>query len=62
MKEVVFIMEKTEDGFSAYAEAFPVYTTGTNIDEITSNALEAINLYCGEKSLKKCVRENIMIK
>lgn len=45
MKKISIIVEKTETGYSAYAEEYPVYTVGNNLDELKSNILEAINLY-----------------
>jgi transcriptional regulator with XRE-family HTH domain len=48
MKKVVFIVEKTGTGFSAYSndfDTYPVGTTGGNTQELKSNILEAINLY-----------------
>ena len=62
MKKIVFVVERTSDGYSAYAENFPVYTTGSNIAEIKSNALEAMNLYCEEKALRRISLESISIK
>jgi predicted RNase H-like HicB family nuclease len=38
-------LEKTTDGFSAYAENYNVFAVGTDIKEITSNILQALNLY-----------------
>jgi len=48
MKKITLIVEKTETGYSAYAEDFPVYTAGNNLDELKSNILEALNLYFHE--------------
>jgi len=45
MKKITIIVEKTEDGYSAYSENYPVYTVGKNLDELKSNILEALNLY-----------------
>ena len=44
-KKIVVIIEKTETGFSAFAEDFPVYTTATTISEVTDNIKEAFSLY-----------------
>lgn len=49
MKKISIIVEKTETGYSAYAEDYPVYTVGSNLDELKSNILEAINLYFEEE-------------
>ena len=45
MKKIVTIIEKTGTGYSAYAENYPVFTVGNNLDELKSNILEALNLY-----------------
>ena len=45
MKKIEFIVEVTNTGYSAYATDFMVYTVGTNMDELRSNILEAINLH-----------------
>lgn len=62
MEKIAFIVEKTNTGYSAYAENFPVYTVGSNIAEIRSNAKEAINLYCHEQNLKIVNEEKLMFK
>jgi len=45
MKKITIIVEKTETGYSAYSENYPVYTVGNNLDELKFNILEAFNLY-----------------
>jgi predicted RNase H-like HicB family nuclease len=45
MKKIVIIVEKTETGYAAYAEDFPVFTVGKDLDELKTNILEAINMY-----------------
>jgi hypothetical protein len=44
-KKIKMIVEKTETGFSAFSENYPVYTTGRSITELIDNAYEATNLY-----------------
>jgi predicted RNase H-like HicB family nuclease len=44
-KKILVIIEKTKTGFSAYAEDYPVYTTGTTINELLENSNEAFALY-----------------
>ena len=39
------IIEKTNTGFSAYAEELNVFTTGISIPELNENLIEALNLY-----------------
>jgi len=48
MKKITLLVEKTETGYSAYAEDFPVYSVGNNLDELKNNILEALSLYFDE--------------
>ena len=43
------IVERTNTGFSAFAEDFPIYTTGRTVPELTDNAFEAASLYFEEE-------------
>jgi hypothetical protein len=45
MKKIKVTVEKTNTGFSAYVEKYPVVTTGSNIPELRANMIEALNLY-----------------
>jgi hypothetical protein len=45
MKKILVIIEKTGTGFSAYSKKYPVYTTGSNVHELITNVVEAINFY-----------------
>ena len=54
--KVNLIIERTKTGYSAYAEKFPVYTVGKNLEELKSNILEAVNLYLEDQG--KTVTEN----
>jgi predicted RNase H-like HicB family nuclease len=42
---ITFIVEKTDTGFSGYAEGLPIYTSGQTITELRQNGLEAAQLY-----------------
>jgi len=44
-RKISVIIEKSETGFSAFAEAYPVYTTGTTMNELIDNTIEAFSLY-----------------
>ena len=44
-KKITVIIEKSNTGFSAYAVDYPVYTTGTAINELIENIDEAFSLY-----------------
>lgn len=39
------IVERTNTGFSAFSEKYPVYTVGQNFTELQANIVEAFNLY-----------------
>ncbi len=43
MKKIVFIVEKTNTGYSAFAKNYPAYTVGTTMKELKKNMLDAIN-------------------
>ncbi len=45
------ILEKTNTGFSAYAEDYPIFTSGESMAELQDNAQEAIDLYYEDKPL-----------
>jgi len=47
--KIEIMVEKTKTGYSAYAEKYPVYTVGNNLDELKANILEALNLYFKEQ-------------
>jgi len=44
-KRIKIIIEKTETGFSAFTEDYPIFTTGKTITELQNNALEATQFY-----------------
>jgi len=60
-KKVNLIVEKTSTGFSAYAEKYPVYTTGASITELKKNILEALNLYNEEMELPLISEDQISV-
>ena len=45
MAKIIITVEKTNTGFSAGANKFPVYTAGDSLPEIRKNITEALNLY-----------------
>jgi predicted RNase H-like HicB family nuclease len=64
-KRVKAIVEKTDTGFSAFAEEYPVYTTGKNMTELQDNILEALNFYfedTNEKITEKEIQLEIDLK
>jgi DNA-binding transcriptional regulator YdaS (Cro superfamily) len=44
-KKIVVIIEKTKDGFSAYAKEYPVFTSGSSMSKLFQNIKEAFILY-----------------
>ena len=51
-KRIKIIIEKTETGFSAFTEDYPIFTSGKTITELQNNALEATQLYFDEQGEK----------
>jgi predicted RNase H-like HicB family nuclease len=49
-KKIVVIIEKTDTGFSAYSENYPVYTTGVSVNELLEHTNEAFSLYFEDKN------------
>jgi hypothetical protein len=64
MKKLVFIVEKTGTGYSAFAEEdrYPIFTTGKNMAEIRKNVLEATNLWTEHKGLKAVTEKDVIIR
>ncbi|MFZ4704389.1 MAG: type II toxin-antitoxin system HicB family antitoxin [Bacteroidales bacterium] len=57
-KKIKMIVEKTNTGFSAFSEYYPIFTTGRTIPELMENALEAANL-CFEDEKVIITQENL---
>ena len=51
-KKVIFTVEKTDTGFSAYSDNYPVFTTGKTIPDLIDNAFEACSLFFEEENIK----------
>lgn len=51
-KKIVLTVEKTNTGFSAYSEEYPIFTTGKSIPELINNAYEATELHFEGKLIK----------
>ncbi len=56
--KIKLVVEKTNTGFSAYCEKFPVFTTGITFNALQHHAVEAINLYLSDQD-KNITEENI---
>ena len=46
------VVEKTDTGFSAFSDNYPIFTTGRTIPELLKNALEAANLYFEDENIE----------
>ncbi len=57
-RKINMIVEKTDTGFSAFSDNYPVFTTGRTIPELFDNTLEAANLYFEDEELL-ITQENI---
>ena len=44
-KKIKMIVERTETGFSAFSDNYPIFTTGRTIPELIDNAFAASTLY-----------------
>jgi len=51
MKKINMILEQTDTGFSAYAEDYPIYTTGKSMPDLINQAYEAAQLYFEEEKI-----------
>jgi predicted RNase H-like HicB family nuclease len=51
-KKIKVTVEKTESGFSAFCDDYPIFTTGRTIPELIDNAFEAANLYFENDNIK----------
>ena len=52
-EKIGVIVEKTTDGFSAYAVDYPVYTTGSGMNELFTNIKEAFILYFDDENFNE---------
>lgn len=50
--QIRMVVEKTDTGFSAFSDNYPIFTTGRTIPELLQNALEAANLYFEDESIE----------
>lgn len=51
-KKIIMTVEKTDTGFSAYSEGYPIFTTGKSIAELINSAYEATEFYFEEEHIK----------
>lgn len=50
-KKIKVTVEKTDTGFSAYCNDYPVYTTGEKFIELLENVVEALNLFLEDQKV-----------
>jgi predicted RNase H-like HicB family nuclease len=50
-KQLLFTIERTDTGFSAYAGEYPIFTTGKSLSELERNAYQACKHYFKEEGL-----------
>ena len=50
-KKIKIIVEKADTGFSAFAEDYPIFTTGKTIPELMDHTIEAVHLYFEEDNI-----------
>ncbi len=55
--KIIAIVERTDTGFSAFAEDYAVYTTGKSFTEIQKNMLSALNFYFEDENRKITEKE-----
>ena len=51
INKTTIIVEKTKTGFSAYANDYPIFSTGRTIPELRNNTIEATNFYLEEQGI-----------
>ena len=51
-KKIKLTVEKTNTGFSAFTNNYPIFTSGRTIPELIDNAFEAANLYFEEDNIE----------
>jgi hypothetical protein len=62
MEKVIFIVEKTNTGLSAYAEDYDIYSAGTDVGDLMRNILEATNLHFSEIDVAPVSVKDIVLK
>jgi hypothetical protein len=61
MKKIILTVEKTNTGFSAFSEQYPIFTTGQSVPELINHTYEAVALYF-ENAQKKVTPNDIAFK
>ncbi len=58
-QKIKIVVEKTDTGFSAYGDKYPIYSTGKSVPELIDNAYEAVQLYFEDKIVS---HDNLMFE
>ena len=51
-RKITMTVEKTNTGFSAFSQNYPIFTTGQSISELINNSYEATELHFEEENIK----------
>jgi hypothetical protein len=64
MDKIIFTVEKTKDGFSAFAENedLPIATSGDTMTELKANIVDAYNSYAEIKGLEEITINEVVIQ
>lgn len=64
MKKFVFVVERTDTGYSAYIEdeKIPVFTAGSNVQELRRNILDAINTWRELKGQPDVTEKDVIMR
>lgn len=49
--KLTMMVEKTDTGFSAYCEEYPIFTTGSSIPRLMDNCITAANLFFDDQDI-----------
>jgi predicted RNase H-like HicB family nuclease len=60
-RKIAVTVERTGDGYSAYANEYGVATVGETFTELRNNVLEAVNLYLEETGQKAVTEDSLLI-
>ena len=61
MKKIEMIVERTNTGYSAYAQKYPVATAGKDLIGLKSNMAEALNLFFEKKGPADITENDIKV-
>jgi hypothetical protein len=50
-KKINMVVERTNTGFSAYSEEYPIFTTAESIPALVNSTYEAVNFYFEEQEI-----------